>query len=274
MNGHLASANNDDEMRLIAQYAVNAFAISPEVTEYWLGGYDLNSSGSFNWTVEGNGLDKNWTLDRLIETSGKHFCTSSKLWHDKRFASNCFLSKAYVCVVEASSCTTEAEKTIHERCPTGFIYIEPFHKCYKFFSKSLRFDEAEKSCKNFKAHLISMKSDFERKFLNAYAEEMFPSSVRDYWIGFSSQEIFGSWHWNDHSERIYYNWASGQPSNLLTHQCALMSKSTGEWSSVNCFKEHPYVCALSLDCIPRTRNKVEFTHLRNLLLVFNYYLLS
>lgn len=58
-----------------------------------------------------------------------------------------------------------ANISVHERCPPGFIYIEPFHTCYKFFSKIFRFGEAENSCKKFKAHLISVRSDFERKFL-------------------------------------------------------------------------------------------------------------
>uniref|UniRef100_A0A914S0C7 C-type lectin domain-containing protein n=1 Tax=Parascaris equorum TaxID=6256 RepID=A0A914S0C7_PAREQ len=117
MGGHLASANNDEEARMIAEYAVNVFAASNEVREFWLGGYDFDNSGTFNWTVDDNTVDKMWIL-------------------------------------------------VHEQCPHGFIYIEPFHTCYKFFSNIIRFGEAENSCRNLKAHLLSVRSDFERKFLD------------------------------------------------------------------------------------------------------------
>uniref|UniRef100_A0A915BTM9 C-type lectin domain-containing protein n=1 Tax=Parascaris univalens TaxID=6257 RepID=A0A915BTM9_PARUN len=246
---------------MFSEYAVNVFAASNEVREFWLGGYDFDNSGTFNWTVDDNTVDKMWILDRLADSDGQYFCTSSKLWHNKRFASNCFLAKAYVCAVDAPLCTTSAEKSIHEQCPHGFIYIEPFHTCYKFFSNIIRFGEAENSCRNLKAHLLSVRSDFERKFLDGFARDMFPSTVRDFWIGLSSQEIFGIWRWNDHSPLIFHNWASGEPSNNLTDQCALMSKVTSKWSAVNCFKEHAYICALSLDCPTHPKNKVKFIYL-------------
>uniref|UniRef100_A0A914RVS2 C-type lectin domain-containing protein n=1 Tax=Parascaris equorum TaxID=6256 RepID=A0A914RVS2_PAREQ len=34
-----------------------------------------------------------------------------------------------------------------------------------------------------------------------------------------------------------------------------MSKVTSKWSAVNCFKEHAYICALSLDCPTHPKNK-------------------
>uniref|UniRef100_F1LEV6 Struthiocalcin-2 n=1 Tax=Ascaris suum TaxID=6253 RepID=F1LEV6_ASCSU len=36
-----------------------------------------------------------------------------------------------------------------------------------------------------------------------------------------------------------------------------MSKVTSKWSAVNCFKEHAYICALSLDCPTHTKSKGE-----------------
>ena len=128
-------------------------------TNFWIG---LNSlRGNWSWTdnstVGFNELNpsQNTSLNCGAETTGKGD------WRE----SDCYSSKPYVCQV-ASDVTPTYPPYLN--CSDGWYYFEPAHSCYgadKFIGFT-NWTQGEDTCLSQGAHLVSIHSFEEAKFVN------------------------------------------------------------------------------------------------------------
>ena len=103
-----------------------------------------------------------------------------------------------------------------------------------------------KTCRSEEAHLASIHSLWENKFVGALE----PSSR--VWLGGTDSAKEGTWKWTDGTNFSCKYWHKGEPNNLqhgtVTEGCAHMHipwlGATGEnkWNDWNCFNLAKYVC--------------------------------
>lgn len=77
------------------------------------------------------------------------------------------------------------------------------------------------------------------------------STVSNFWIGLNSLMSPRNWTWTDGLSFNFNEWAVSEPQNLSMN-CGTVAIRDGYWSSDDCFKKKPYVCA-----VPTSYSKCE-----------------
>ncbi|EYC05951.1 hypothetical protein Y032_0079g1271 [Ancylostoma ceylanicum] len=125
---------------------------------------------------------------------------------------------------------------------------------YKFYCDQgkISFEEAERRCQRYKAHLVSIHSEEENRFVL----NLIDYGQLDYtWIGLI-QERFNDWSWTDGSnpryEKFYTFVGMGFPK-YNTRACVTMNTGIkaarknklimhGKWLAFKCDARHYFVC--------------------------------
>ena len=116
--------------------------------------------------------------------------------------------------------------------------------CYRYVASKLMWAQAELSCRNWDANLVSIHHPDEMKFITTLIVNLDPSKP-DHWIGFSDVHMEGWWMWSDGSMITLVDWREGQPDNHLGGEhCARISFNTNppEWEDVSCTNVASFVC--------------------------------
>ncbi|CAD6193430.1 unnamed protein product [Caenorhabditis auriculariae] len=129
-------------------------------------------------------------------------------------------------------------------CPTGWLYYSG--SCYRKYSSSMTFSEAQNSCVGLGAKLASIQSQEENDVLRkAFDSNNVVTLKEQAWIGLKKQA--GGWAWTDGSPVAFTEWAA-EPT---TKNCALFfvdSLTTydyqrGLWKEFNCTQDAgSYIC--------------------------------
>ncbi|KAM4552770.1 macrophage mannose receptor 1-like isoform 2-T2 [Odontesthes bonariensis] len=103
---------------------------------------------------------------------------------------------------------------------------------------ALTWPEAEASCKQQAASLVSIIDPNEQAFISA----LLGSSRNKLWIGLVLDQEHG-WQWTNGKPFRYLRWTEGYPQPNPGHNCALLD-STGQysWQSSSCLKRLGYIC--------------------------------
>ncbi|WP_165734441.1 C-type lectin domain-containing protein [Polaribacter sp. 20A6] len=123
-------------------------------------------------------------------------------------------------------------------CQYGWTNFET--RCYKFFSQSATWIEAERNCIALSAHLASVNKEKENSFLLG----LLPSPTTLCWIGVQDAVEEGEWLWSDGTNYDYNNWCTGEPNNLNVENCGEINWTSDEcWNDSTCTNPKGYICA-------------------------------
>ncbi|XP_014899453.1 macrophage mannose receptor 1-like isoform X2 [Poecilia latipinna] len=107
---------------------------------------------------------------------------------------------------------------------------------------ALTWSEAETSCKQQSASLLTITDPQEKAYITALLEPGGTHQGYRLWTGLTLDSDHG-WQWSNGDPFRYLNWDSGHPVNNPAHTCGVMDGSVRyAWQSSTCNKKFGYIC--------------------------------
>ncbi|XP_055019912.1 aggrecan core protein-like, partial [Boleophthalmus pectinirostris] len=130
----------------------------------------------------------------------------------------------------------ESRETPRRSCPESWSWFSGH--CYLLQSERLTWAEAELNCRDLEAHLVSINSPEEQRFVSDLG--------RVYqWIGLNDREEEGNFTWTDGSAQEFAQWRPHQPDSYAgpDEDCVvLIWDQSGDWNDVPCTYHLPSTC--------------------------------
>lgn len=136
----------------------------------------------------------------------------------------------------------------------GCTCLDDATHAFIFCSTTKPFATAAAQCTFMEAHLVKIEGTLENMFVSSNANTItMPMNVQYFWIGASTQNSPGTWHWTDGevfwtggamgtpAAGAYFNWRTDRPQNTATQACAYMDLEGG-WQDGDCTQNRPYAC--------------------------------
>ena len=225
--------------------------------EVWIGLHDTATQNTFEWTDGTVFAYKNWDASQPNNAGGRQDCAvmrASGKWDDlicsKDYKFVCETSTSTSTEAPVSTCTTPAPTTSTvattisipetDKCDSGWFHSGT--KCLKFFTATVTFDNARKSCKcDNEGELVSITDDARNTLVSSLA-----GGAEKTWIGGNDAVTEGTYTWTDGTawSSSYTKWKNNAPNNGGTdgNQDCLSINNLGEWDDVDCATERNYVC--------------------------------
>uniref|UniRef100_A0AC34FHA5 C-type lectin domain-containing protein n=1 Tax=Panagrolaimus sp. ES5 TaxID=591445 RepID=A0AC34FHA5_9BILA len=220
MNGHLASIHDGFTNAILTSESSKFFHDSTTV-DFWIGLNSLMTPGNWSWTDNTPFDFKDWSPSEPQNLSMS--CSAVTIHNGYWASSDCFKTKPFVCEISApvtTTTTTTPSYPTYMNCTEGWLYFEPTHSCYGldgYGNVIAYWGGAEQYCESFGAHLFSLHSYDEMKFLSTIAGFIGGSP----WTGLTSNYNEDLWKWSDGSPFDYRPWAFGYPNRNVSSCAAL-----------------------------------------------------
>ncbi|XP_075900046.1 C-type Lectin CRL-like [Nelusetta ayraudi] len=124
--------------------------------------------------------------------------------------------------------------------------------CYKYVAALLPWADAELNCMSQEAHLVSIHSLEENKFVSTVINNFDPHQGFT-WIGLSDGHKEGAWMWTDGSAVKFHHWCPGEPNDehqtedcVHTNNCDISKPP--KWNDSRCSIAYASVCKLCSGC--------------------------
>ncbi|XP_053383033.1 C-type lectin mannose-binding isoform-like [Mercenaria mercenaria] len=105
--------------------------------------------------------------------------------------------------------------------------------CYFFGHHDLDFQEAERFCAHYKAHLTSIETQNENTFIKSHLQ-----NYKDprHWIGLTDEIVENAWVWYENDKpATFTDWGSRQPDQGRTANCvAIWASYKYQWVDEPC----------------------------------------
>ncbi|GEM_PF-285563 len=158
------------------------------------------------------------------------------------------------------SATTSCTITDCAQAPTSlpnFMYMGEFGDSHIFCSSTNNFkwQEANAAANQAGGHLLVINSQAK----NDFAQNAVGTSYA--WIGYTDQNVEGSWEWVDGSPTTYTNWAPGEPNNYSPGggqaDYAVLRKSNGLWYDRKNGEKHEFIMEVPCPAVPGTASVAQ-----------------
>ncbi|XP_071949944.1 asialoglycoprotein receptor 2-like [Antedon mediterranea] len=135
------------------------------------------------------------------------------------------------------ACLTFGATLVEGGC--GYGWHQYGSKCYKYFAKSLTWEQAQSHCNALNSDLVVINNKQENSFVRKLIV------AKSAWIGMKklSKDSYFSWVGVPNSCSSYEYFQSGQPNNYGGNQnCVEMLKSSSCWTDRECSTRLCHVC--------------------------------
>uniref|UniRef100_A0A914QIJ7 C-type lectin domain-containing protein n=1 Tax=Panagrolaimus davidi TaxID=227884 RepID=A0A914QIJ7_9BILA len=214
LKGHLASIHDGFSDAILT--AQSSLYFNETTIDFWIGLNTLMTPGKWSWMDNTKFDFKNWGSSEPKNLSMN--CASVTIHNGYWISDDCFKAKPYVCEVPSIAATPNST---YVNCSYGWFYFEPTNCCYGKNDIGYWADtwtDAEEYCLKQNAHLVSLHSFEETKFLST------------------------TWKWSDRSSLDYLPWARGYPSQNVSSCAYLMDEYLYDY---NCNAGRYAVCKKS-----------------------------
>ncbi|XP_063777611.1 macrophage mannose receptor 1-like [Pseudophryne corroboree] len=230
--GDLASLHNIGE----ASFVTSQFEY--ENIEYvWLGLNDLKVQLFFEWS---DGSPVTYTVWQRTEPSHLNneqedcvaLYTKDGLWADQM----CENKFPYMCKRKPLAIAHD-QVPVDEGCDKG--WRRHGYYCYSISESSTTFSEANSTCNNKAAFLMTVDDRFEQTYLTSVIG-IRPEKY--FWTGLSNIEEKETFQWTNSERVLYTHWNADMPGRK--QGCVVMRTGNkgGLWDVVNCDEKAKYVC--------------------------------
>ncbi|KAL9972572.1 hypothetical protein ACROYT_G018902 [Oculina patagonica] len=126
-------------------------------------------------------------------------------------------------------------------CKPGWSYFSGV--CYSTSHSCKNWTEAQKTCQNSNAKLITVRNQEE----NVYVQHRLNGAKG--WIGLNDRDSEGTFVWADKQSNDFTYWAQNQPNDFNNEDCVhtLGVGHSFMWNDVSCASCHNYTCSEDLD---------------------------
>ncbi|KAI6173924.1 Lectin C-type domain protein [Aphelenchoides besseyi] len=189
-HGHLASIGDLFVNDFVAQGGVEAFDIM-EVDSFWIGGHNLEDHSIWKWMDSSEFSFENWAKSQQFNSRNR--CSSMNLVDGQWVATDCYLSKPYVCQVptlesthsfasptnqtttvssgRTSTPTKKPSKPADKHCDEDWSYFKNTKRCYKVV-------EDPEECYSHQSTAATVHSKHENEFIGELASKLSEKNVK------------------------------------------------------------------------------------------------
>ncbi|XP_035764283.1 macrophage mannose receptor 1-like [Neolamprologus brichardi] len=183
------------------------------------------------YTIEGNGAGRPCMFPFYYESNWYSECTAIDSPENRKW-----------CAVETKYdhglwgyCPTNSKETWNKDPTTGASY-------QLNTQSALNWDQADASCKQQSASLLSISNPHEQAYISALLGATWGQDYK-LWVGLIFQDLDYVWKWSNGNPYAYLNWDSGHPVSNPGYKCGIIDGAVQySWQSLKCNKKLGYIC--------------------------------
>lgn len=130
-------------------------------------------------------------------------------------------------------------------CTTSKVVTDSAFRSFVLCKDKELFDDAVDECRSMGGSwdLVSVQSAAENTFLDTQTTAFGMGSS---WIGYTDEDVEGTWEWTDGSTTTYHNFLKPEPNGGSAFNCAMFRNGStykGSWNDIKCGNALAYTCA-------------------------------
>ncbi|XP_068277876.1 hepatic lectin-like isoform X2 [Nyctibius grandis] len=129
----------------------------------------------------------------------------------------------------------------NKKCSAGWKIFEK--SCYSFSTETMSWPDAKESCADQGAHLVTVNSELEQKFLK---DNINRSST--YWLGVTDQLEEGIWVWTTGEQTSISYWNTWKENKDRDQKDCGSIGPDGIWTDDRCSHSNHWICEKSWNC--------------------------